>query len=238
MQRIGVPWLGYTCVCPYCRSGRENLCDRPLFTGYTRDGGYATHTPPHATASRFRSARDDAEIAVPMRRPDRLAQLDGGRGGGGSAASRRSASTASAPPRISWRRWPRPASGRSPAVATPRRRHLRDRSARVGRQLGRDAAGAARRRHHLRPVGALVPAAKKAVVCGGIHMSDIPVFPYRLLWEERHIVSVASLTARMRASSWRWQDRRGEERGHALSGRSQRGTPICASRLQAAARFL
>ena len=43
-ERIGVPWLGYTCgVCPYCRAGRENLCDRPLFTGYTRDGGYATH---------------------------------------------------------------------------------------------------------------------------------------------------------------------------------------------------
>jgi alcohol dehydrogenase, propanol-preferring len=44
-QRIGVPWLGHTCgVCPYCRAARENLCDRPLFTGYTRDGGYATHT--------------------------------------------------------------------------------------------------------------------------------------------------------------------------------------------------
>ena len=44
-DRVGVPWLGYTCgVCPFCRQNRENLCDRPLFTGYTRDGGYATHT--------------------------------------------------------------------------------------------------------------------------------------------------------------------------------------------------
>jgi D-arabinose 1-dehydrogenase-like Zn-dependent alcohol dehydrogenase len=93
-ERVGVPWLGFTCgVCPYCRSGRENLCDRPLFTGYTRDGGYAT-----------------------------------------------------------------------------------------------------------RALGALVPMALKAVkkggrvVCGGIYMSDIPSFPYRLLWEERQVVSVANLT--------------------------------------------
>src|SRR4029077_9879680 len=64
-ERIGVPWLGYTCgVCPYCRAGRENLCDRPLFTGYTRDGGYATHTVADARYCFPLPERgDDAEIA-------------------------------------------------------------------------------------------------------------------------------------------------------------------------------
>src|SRR4029077_3024295 len=64
-ERIGVPWLGYTCgICPYCRSGRENLCDRPLFTGYTRDGGYATHTVADARYCFPLPERgDDAEIA-------------------------------------------------------------------------------------------------------------------------------------------------------------------------------
>src|SRR5215218_3595006 len=64
-QRVGVPWLGYTCgVCPYCRSGRENLCDAPLFTGYTRDGGYATHAVADARfCFPLPERRDDAEIA-------------------------------------------------------------------------------------------------------------------------------------------------------------------------------
>src|SRR5438128_4477761 len=64
-QRIGVPWLGYTCgVCPYCRDGRENLCDRPLFTGYTRDGGYASHTVADARyCFALPEAVEDAAIA-------------------------------------------------------------------------------------------------------------------------------------------------------------------------------
>ena len=64
-ERIGVPWLGYTCgVCPYCCAGRENLCDRPLFTGYTRDGGYATHALADARfCFPLPERRDDAEIA-------------------------------------------------------------------------------------------------------------------------------------------------------------------------------
>src|ERR1700748_260070 len=62
-ERIGVPWLGYTCgVCPYCRSDRENLCDRPLFTGYTRDGGYATHTV--ADARYCFALPEDADVAA------------------------------------------------------------------------------------------------------------------------------------------------------------------------------
>src|SRR5216684_4007740 len=64
-ERIGVPWLGFTCgVCPYCRDGRENLCDRPLFTGYTRDGGYATHAVADARyCFPLPERMDDAEVA-------------------------------------------------------------------------------------------------------------------------------------------------------------------------------
>ena len=64
-ERIGVPWLAYTCgVCSYCRAGHENLCDRPLFTGYTRDGGYATHALADARyCFPLSERRDDAEIA-------------------------------------------------------------------------------------------------------------------------------------------------------------------------------
>src|SRR6266581_2047792 len=64
-RRVGVPWLGWTCgVCAYCRSGRENLCDRPLFTGYTRDGGYATHALADARyCFPLPERRDDAEVA-------------------------------------------------------------------------------------------------------------------------------------------------------------------------------
>src|SRR5262247_1646453 len=64
-ERVGVPWLGHTCgICPYCRSGRENLCDAPLFTGYTRDGGYATHAVADANyCFRLPDGVDDAEAA-------------------------------------------------------------------------------------------------------------------------------------------------------------------------------
>ena len=83
-ERVGVPWLGATCgTCPYCRSGAENLCDEPAFTGYTRDGGYATHAV--ADARYLLSARRDGRRrrnrALAVRRADRLAQLShGGRG--------------------------------------------------------------------------------------------------------------------------------------------------------------
>ena len=80
--RVGVPWLGHACGhCPYCRSGRENLCDTPLFTGYTRDGGFATHTVADA-AFAFPLAggpRSGRGRAAALRRPDRLALAQGGR---------------------------------------------------------------------------------------------------------------------------------------------------------------
>jgi propanol-preferring alcohol dehydrogenase len=205
-QRIGVPWLGYTCGgCSYCRSNRENLCDRPLFTGYTRDGGYASHTLADARYCFPLPERvDDAEIA-----PFLCAGL------------------------IGWRSY-RMACGEEAAsvaalgiygfgaaahilaqVATwqGRRAYAFTRSGDTAAQMFAKSLGAVWAGGSdemppepldaaiiFAPVGALVPLALKAVkkggrvVCGGIHMSDIPSFPYNLLWEERHIMSVANLT--------------------------------------------
>jgi propanol-preferring alcohol dehydrogenase len=200
-QRIGVPWLGHTCgVCPYCRAARENLCDRPLFTGYTRDGGYATH------------AVADARYAFPL--PERMDDA--------GVAPLLCAGL------IGWRSYRMAGEGRAlglygfgaaahilaqVAAWQGRRVHAFTRAGDTAaqafaRSLGAVWAGGSDEMPPepldaaiiFAPVGALVPAALKAVkkggrvVCGGIHMSDIPSFPYRLLWEERHVVSVANLT--------------------------------------------
>jgi propanol-preferring alcohol dehydrogenase len=199
--RVGVPWLGATCgVCPYCRDGRENLCDAPLFTGYTRDGGYATH------------ALADARYCFPL--PERLDDAE--------AAPLLCAGL------IGWRSYRMAGEGRTlglygfgaaahilAQVAAWQGRRVfaftraGDADAQsFARSLGAMWAGASDEPPPepldaaiiFAPVGALVPAALKAVkkggrvVCGGIHMSDIPSFPYRILWEERHILSVANLT--------------------------------------------
>jgi propanol-preferring alcohol dehydrogenase len=200
-ERVGVPWLGFTCgVCPYCRSERENLCDRPLFTGYTRDGGYATHAVADARyCFPLPERMDDAEVA-----PLLCAGL------------------------IGWRSYRVAGAGASlglygfgaaahilAQVATWQDRRVYaftrggDKAAQAfARSLGAVWAGGSDDMPPepldaaiiFAPVGALVPAALKAVrkggrvVCGGIHMSDIPSFPYRLLWEERQIVSIANLT--------------------------------------------
>jgi propanol-preferring alcohol dehydrogenase len=200
-QRVGVPWLGHTCgVCPYCRLQRENLCDRPLFTGYTRDGGFAT------------AAVADARFAFPLGEQgsdESLAPLlcagligwraltmagDGKRLGlyGFGAAAHILAQVA---------RW----QGRSVfAFTRPGDRGTQD----FARSLGAHWAGGS---DEMPPepldaaiifatVGDLVPLALRSVrkggrvVCAGIHMSDLPSFPYRLLWEERQLLSVANLT--------------------------------------------
>jgi propanol-preferring alcohol dehydrogenase len=200
-QRVGVPWLGATDgVCAYCRAGRENLCDAPVFTGYTRDGGYATHTVADARycfalPDRF----DDAEAA-----PLLCAGLIGWRsyrfaGDGASlgiygfgAAAHILAQVAVSQGRRVYA-FTRPGDSVAQAFA---------------RSLGAAWAGGSDEAPPepldaaiiFAPVGALVPAALRAVkkggrvVCGGIHMSDIPSFPYAILWEERQVVSVANLT--------------------------------------------
>jgi len=200
-QRVGIPWLGHTCgVCPYCVGGQENLCDRPLFTGYTRDGGFATATIADARyAFPLADTGDDVALA-----PLLCAGLIGWRSlviagpgkrlglYGFGAAAHIVAQAA---------RW----QGRSVFAFT----RPGDVATQVfARQLGATWAGGSEEPPPepldaaiiYATVGDLVPLALKAVrkggrvVCAGIHMSDIPAFPYRLLWEERQLVSVANLT--------------------------------------------
>jgi propanol-preferring alcohol dehydrogenase len=200
-ERVGVPWLGATCgTCPYCRSDAENLCDTPVFTGYTRDGGYATHAVADARfCFQLDEAGDDAEIA-----PWLCAGLIGWRSYRMAGAGKRiglygfgAAAHILAQVAI-WQ-------GRQVFAFTRKG----DTAAQdFARSLGAVWAGASEDAPPeqldaaiiFAPVGALVPAALKAVrkggrvVCGGIHMSDIPSLPYALLWEERKIMSVANLT--------------------------------------------
>lgn len=200
-DRVGVPWLGHTCgVCSYCRAGRENLCDDPQFTGCTRDGGYATHVVADARYCFAIPARFSDVEAAPLLcagligwRALRLAG-DGRRIGlyGFGAAAHIVAQVAV------WQ-------GREVyAFTKPGDAKGQD----FARSLGCAWAGSSEELPPVAldaalifaPVGALVPAALKAlckggrVVCAGIHMSDIPAFPYADLWEERVILSVANLT--------------------------------------------
>jgi propanol-preferring alcohol dehydrogenase len=201
--RVGIPWLGGTCgACPYCRDGRENLCDHPVFTGYTRDGGFATAAVADARyAFPLGEAGDDVALA-----PLLCAGLIGWRslalaGDGkriglyGFGASAHIVAQVAAWQGRSVHAFTRPGDTASQAFA---------------RRLGAAWAGGSDQPPPepldaaiiYAPVGALVPLALRAVrkggrvVCAGIHMSDLPSFPYRLLWEERQLVSVANLTRR------------------------------------------
>ncbi len=200
-ERVGVPWLGATCgVCPYCRGGAENLCDTPVFTGYTRDGGYATHTVADARfCFPLGEAGDDAEIA-----PWLCAGLIGWRSyrmaGEGKTLGLYGFGAAAhilAQVAIFQGRRVFAFTRTGDAAAQAFARSLAAEWAGGSEELPSEPLDAA---IIFAPVGALVPAALKAVrkggrvVCGGIHMSDIPSFPYALLWEERHIMSVANLT--------------------------------------------
>lgn len=200
-ERVGIPWLGHSCgSCPYCLSHRENLCDHPEFTGATRDGGYATHVVADARyCFALPDGYSDVEAAPLLCagligwRALRLAG-EGRRIGlyGFGAAAHIVAQVAL------WQ-------GREVYAFT---REGDDKAQEFARSLGCNWAGASTQAPPERldaalifaPVGALVPAALKAVdkggrvVCAGIYMTDIPAFPYADLWEERHILSVANLT--------------------------------------------
>jgi propanol-preferring alcohol dehydrogenase len=200
-ERVGVPWLGHTDGdCPYCLDGRENLCNHPLFTGYTRDGGFATATIADARyAFPLGEAGDDVGLA-----PLLCAGLIGWRSLGIAGAGKKLGLYgfgAAAHIIAQVAKW----QGRSVfAFTRPGDVTTQD----FARRLGATWAGAS---DEMPPepldaaiifatIGDLVPLALKAVrkggrvVCAGIHMSDIPSFPYRLLWEERQILSVANLT--------------------------------------------
>lgn len=200
-DRVGVPWLGGTCgTCAFCASGHENLCDRPTFTGYTRDGGFATHATAHANyAFALPEEIGDVEAApllcaglIGWRCLSKVPEAQALGLYGFGAAAHIIAQIARTQGRTVFA-FTRPGDTAAKALA---------------RGLGCAWAGGSDEAPPTRldaaiifaPVGALVPTALKAVrkggrvVCGGIHMSDIPAFPYRLLWEEREVVSVANLT--------------------------------------------
>jgi propanol-preferring alcohol dehydrogenase len=200
-ERVGIPWLGHTCrVCPYCVGGQENLCDQPLFTGYTRDGGFATAVIADARYA-FPLGEAGSDVALA---PLLCAGLIGWRSlviagackrlglYGFGAAAHIVAQVAIWQGRTVFA-FTRPGDTGSQAFA---------------RRLGAAWAGGSDEMPPepldaaiiYAPLGELVPPALEAVrkggrvVCAGIHMSDIPRFPYRLLWEERQLVSVANLT--------------------------------------------
>jgi len=200
-DRVGVPWLGWTCgACEYCRSGQENLCDQARFTGYHIDGGYAELTvADQRYCFPIPAAFGDVEAAPLLcagligYRALRLAG-EGERIGiyGFGAAAHIVAQVA----RHQGRRiyaFTRPGDNAAQEFA-------RDLGAIWAGGSGETPPEALDAALIFAPVGALVPAALAAtkkggrVVCGGIHMSDIPSFPYALLWEERVIRSVANLT--------------------------------------------
>lgn len=200
-DRIGIPWLGRTCgVCEYCKNGMENLCDAPQFTGYTRDGGYAELT---VADERFGvpipGVYADAEAA-----PLLCAGLIGYRSLVKTGNARRvgiygfgAAAHLIAQVAIYQKR---------EIYAFTRKGDVEAQE--FARSLGACWAGDSTELPPVTldaaiifaPVGALVPSALQAVrkggqvVCGGIHMSDIPQFPYQLLWGERAVCSVANLT--------------------------------------------
>ena len=201
-QRAGVPWLGHACGhCHYCRGGHENLCDTPVFTGHGRDGGFATHVLAEAAFCLPLALPLDAVHTAPLLcagligwRSRRLAGDDIrtlGLYGFGAAAHLISQVATHEGLRVF--AFTRPGDAAAQAFA---------------RELGCEWAGDCDTEPPepldaaiiFAPVGSLVPLALQAVrkggrvVCGGIHMSDIPAFAYRLLWEERQLMSVANLT--------------------------------------------
>ncbi len=200
-ERVGIPWLGHTCgICPYCRAQRENLCDHPLFTGFTRDGGFATSVIADARyAFPLGEAGDDAALA-PLLCAGLIGWRSLGIAGDGKALGLYGFGAA-AHIVAQVARWQsksvfaftRPGDIGSQAFA----RSLGAIWAGGSDEMPPQALDAA---IIFAPVGSLVPLALRAVrkggrvVCAGIHMSDIPSFAYDLLWEERQLVSVANLT--------------------------------------------
>ena len=200
-QRVGLPWLGWACgECRYCRTGRENLCDRARFTGYHVDGGYADY------------AVADARFCLPL--PAEYGDLDAAPLLCAGLIGYRSLVTTGAAERLGLYGF-----GAAAHIVAQVAHHQGRRvfaftrpgdsaAQRFARELGAVWAGASDASPPdpldaaiiFAPVGALVPVALRAVakggtvVCAGIHMSDLPGFPYEALWGERVIRSVANLT--------------------------------------------
>jgi propanol-preferring alcohol dehydrogenase len=202
-QRVGVPWLGWTCgVCRYCRSGRENLCDRARFTGYQVDGGYAEY-----------AVADERYCFV---LPDGYGDLEAAPLLCAGLIGYRALVAAGDAPRLGLYGFGAAAHLVAQVARSQGRRvfaftRAGDEAAQqFARALGAEWAGASDTLPPepldaaiiFAPAGALVPMALRAVAkggtvaCAGIHMSDIPTFPYDILWGERVLRSVANLTRR------------------------------------------
>lgn len=202
-RRVGIPWLGHTCgTCSYCRADRENLCDNPIFTGYTRDGGFATHALSDSAYAFDLDPEADPVATAPLLCAGLIGWRSLKRAGtarvigiyGFGAAAHIIAQV------CVWQ-------GRAVYAFT---RPGDETAQRFARSLGSTWAGGSDEAPPVEldaaiifaPLGALVPVALAAVrkggrvVCGGIHMSDIPQMPYPLIWGERELVSVANLTRR------------------------------------------
>jgi alcohol dehydrogenase, propanol-preferring len=200
-DRVGVPWLGWTDGdCRYCRSGRENLCDRALFTGYDRDGGYAE------------LVAADERFCLPL--PDGYGDLEAAPLLCAGLIGYRTLKLAGDAERVGFYGFGDAAHIISQVAVHQGRRVFAftregdDEGQAFARELGAEWAGGSLTPPPeeldaaliFAPVGELVPVALRAVakggavVCGGIHMSDIPSFPYELLWGERVLRSVANLT--------------------------------------------
>jgi alcohol dehydrogenase, propanol-preferring len=200
-QRVGVPWLGHSCGhCPYCQTARENLCDDPLFTGYTRDGGYATH----AISDVAYSFPLPENIAPQYLAPLLCAGLIGWRtlklagnvqiiGIYGFGAAGHIVAQVALHKAMRVHAFVRPGDEAAAQFALS----LGATSAQDSNQPAPERLDAAL---IFAPIGGLIPIALAAtkkggsVVCGGIHMSEIPAFDYSLLWQERKLLSVANLT--------------------------------------------
>ena len=201
-ERVGIPWLGHTCgTCPYCASGAENLCDTPVFTGWDRDGGFATHVVADAA---FAVPLGDLDLDDVAAAPLMCAGLIGWRslvraGTGNTLGLYGFGAAAHIVAQVAKHQGRRVFAFTRPGDEAARAFAL---------SLGCDWAGPSGATPPepldaaiiFAPVGELVPEALRVVrkggrvVCGGIHMSDIPAFPYALLWQEREVVSVANLT--------------------------------------------
>ena len=200
-RRVGVPWLAWTCgVCRYCRTGRENLCDNARFTGYTVDGGYAEETVA------------DERFCFPL--PDGYADLQAAPLLCAGLIGFRALRLAGDAERLGLYGFCAAAHIICQVARSQGRRVFAftragdDQGQEFARSLGAEWAGSSLEQPPepldaailFAPAGELVPAALGAtakggsVVCAGIHMSEIPAFPYELLWEERLVRSVANLT--------------------------------------------
>ncbi|HEY3664124.1 MAG TPA: zinc-dependent alcohol dehydrogenase family protein [Chthoniobacterales bacterium] len=202
-ERVGIPWLGWTCgECRFCLTNRENLCPRARFTGYTIDGGYAEYTVADARFCFPLPPQYDDASAAPLL----CAGLIGYRSLRKTGDARRLGIYGFGAAAHIVAQVARHEGREVYAFTSPGDVEAQD----FARRLGAKWAGNSKELPPEKldaaiifaPVGALVPAALRnlerggTVVCGGIHMSDIPAFPYDDLWQERSVCSVANLTRR------------------------------------------